>query len=93
MTTFAKRRIYNVAIVLAVSLTSLLVYTSYSLSLQNTSFGTGWLLLMLIVALTLLNARKKLPAVPLPSSALWLQVHIYVGLFTVVLLGVHIEFR
>ncbi len=93
MTTFAKRRIYNVAIVLAVSLTSLLVYTSYSLSLQNTSFGTGWLLLMLIVALTLLNARKKLPAVPLPSSALWLQVHIYVGLFTVVLFGVHVEFR
>ena len=93
MTTFTRRRIYSVVVLVAVSLMSLLVYTSYSLSLRNTSFATGWLLLMLIVALTLLNARKKLPAVPLPSMSLWLQVHIYVGLFTVVLFGIHVEFR
>ncbi len=93
MTTFARRRIYNVAIVLAVSLASLVVYTSYSLSLRSTSFATGWLLMALMVALTLLNARKKLPAVPLLSSSLWLQLHIYVGLFTVVIFGLHVEFR
>ena len=93
MTTFARRRMYNLAIVLAISLASLLVYTSYSLSLRSTGFATGWLLLVLMVALTLFNSRKKLPAVPLLSSSLWLQMHIYVGLFTVVTFGLHVEFR
>ncbi len=93
MTTLARRRMYNLAIVLAISLASVLVYTSYSLSLRSTGFATGWLLLVLMVALTLFNSRKKLPAIPLLSSSLWLQVHIYVGLFTVVLFGLHVEFR
>ena len=93
MTTFARRRMYSLAVVIALSLASMVVYTSYSLSLRNTSFATGWLLLVLTVVLTFFNARKKLPAIPLLASSLWLQLHIYVGLFTVVIFGMHVEFR
>ncbi len=40
---------------------------------------TGWLLLALVLALTLFNARKKLPFLPLMSASTWLQIHIYAG--------------
>lgn len=48
--------------------------------LQSPSYFTGWLLLASIVFLALFQARKKLPAPPLGSSATWMQAHVYVGL-------------
>ena len=93
MTSLARRRLHNAAALLAVSLAMLIVHTSYSLSLRSTSFATGWLLVVLILALTLYNARKKLPFLPLLSSSLWLQAHVYVGLFTLVVFAAHAGFR
>ena len=93
MTSLARRRLYNTTALLAVSLAVLFVYTSYSLSLRNTSFATGWLLAALSFALTLYNARKKLPFLPLLSSSAWLQAHVYVGLFTLVVFSMHVGFR
>ncbi len=54
---------------------------------------SGWLLFGFMLILTFYNARKKLPFLPLGSSEAWLQLHIYLGLLTVVLFGVHIAFR
>lgn len=45
-----------------------------------TAYHTGWLLLIVMLALTLFNARKKLPFLPLFSARAWLQFHIWVGL-------------
>jgi hypothetical protein len=61
--------------------------------LESPSFFTGWLLLGALAFLALFQARKKLPAPPLGSAALWMQVHIYVGLSTAGLFALHVSWR
>ncbi len=93
MTTLAARRRYGVtALGLGVTV-SFVAFAVSTTSLRDTSFVSGWVLLTLIATLMLLNARKKLPFLPIGSAATWLQVHIYVGLFSVVAFGIHVEFR
>ncbi len=67
--------------------------TLLSVSSQPTSYLWGWLLLALLLGLTLYNLRKKIPFLPLGSSSLWLQFHIYGGLLSFVLFAVHIGYR
>ncbi len=66
-----------------------LVYAAYTVTLRPTSFLSGWLLFVLMLALASYNIRKKLPFLPLGTSAGWLQFHIYAGLLTVVLFVLH----
>jgi hypothetical protein len=54
---------------------------------------TGWGTFALMVFLTAYNARKKLPFLPLLSSRVWLQLHLYIGMFTGVAFLLHIEWR
>lgn len=63
------------------------------MSLRPVNFFTGWCLLILFVVLALYNLRKRLPFLPLGTSASWLQFHIYIGLLTVLLFILHIHFR
>ena len=51
------------------------------------------LILALVLALTLFNARKKLPFLPLASAATWMQIHIYLGWFSIFVFLLHIHFR
>lgn len=48
-------------------------------ALRPVAAYSGGLLLALVLLLTLFNARKKLPFLPLLSASTWLQGHIYVG--------------
>jgi len=43
--------------------------------------------------LTAFNARKKLPFLPMLSARTWLEFHVYAGLFTAVLFGLHLRGR
>ena len=43
--------------------------------------------------LTLYNSRKKLPFLPLVSSRAWLQLHIYLGLFTGLVFLMHMRWH
>jgi hypothetical protein len=54
---------------------------------------TGWILFALILALTVFNVRKKLPFLPLLSARIWLQVHVYAGLFTGLAFCLHLHWR
>jgi hypothetical protein len=54
---------------------------------------TGWGLFAVILFLSVYNGRKKLPFLPLGSSETWLQLHIYLGLFTGVIFLFHIRFH
>ena len=58
-----------------------------------TAYASGWLQFALMIALTVFNARKKLPFLPLLSSEAWLQFHIYAGLFSAAVFFVHIGWR
>ena len=59
------------------------------LTLGSPTFATGYLLLAAVLFLALYNIRKKLPFLPLSSSASWLQWHLYVGMGSAGLFAFH----
>lgn len=54
---------------------------------------TGWSLLGLMLILTAYNSRKKLSFLPLLSSRLWLQLHLWLGLLTGLVFLLHSRWR
>lgn len=89
MNTFTKRRLRNTGLLIA-ALAGLgwWVYGREE-SLATSSFATGYLLLAAIVFLATYNVRKKLPFLPLGTSATWLQWHLYIGAGTVGVFALH----
>ena len=64
------------------------------LAFARTATWTGWSLYAICIFLALYNLRKKaLVVLGLGSSALWLQTHVYFGLFSIVLFLVHVGWR
>jgi hypothetical protein len=93
MTYYAKRSgvVFLLLALLVAAL--LLTHTVYAPVLPRIVYIYGWFLFLLIVVLSLYNARKKLPFLPVGTSEGWLQFHIYAGLFTVLLFAFHVRFR
>jgi hypothetical protein len=87
------RRYRNLALLVAIALLSVVLDQLTSTTLERAPALTGWVLFVLIVGLTSYNIRKKLPFLPLGSSATWLQFHIYAGLLTFVIFAVHVNWR
>ena len=93
MTRFARRRIRNSLLTL-VALAAVWAWVdARAATLRDTAFATGYLLLSAVAFLAIYNVRKKLPFLPLGSSAAWLQWHIYVGLATIALFTLHAGWR
>lgn len=67
--------------------------SSLRYALINPAPVSGWILFSLILLLTLFNARKKLPFLPLGTAALWLRVHVVFGFVAAVVFGFHTGFR
>ncbi len=62
-------------------------------SLHHSSLTSGWLLLAMVFWLASYNLRKKLPFLPLGSSSGWLQLHIHIGLISMLAFGLHALYR
>lgn len=92
MRTLAQRRGLNVTMAIGLSIILLAVWWSLSATLIDTALVSGTALTALVILLAAYNVRKKFSFLPLGSSAVWLQIHIYVGLLVVILFGVHIRF-
>jgi hypothetical protein len=86
---FTRRRLRLGLITLAIAAILLRLFRDRSLSLRADAFASGWVLLILVVFLALYNARKKLSFIPLGRSAVWLQIHIYAGLLSIVVFAAH----
>ena len=93
MNSFAQRRFVNVTLAFLIGGLLVLFNTLYEMSLRDAAFLNGWLLLAGMVFLTLFNARKKLPFLPLMAASTWLQVHVYLGLICALLFLLHCDFR
>lgn len=91
---FSGRRIRNGMIFLfAICAIGFVVY-SMDQALRHSSFLTGYLLMASFVVLTLFGMRKRFSFLPnLGSARLWMQVHIYVGLATFAMFGMHVAWR
>jgi len=93
MKSFASRRLRNAALTLA-ALLAVFWWTRVSATgLGRPDFITGYLLYAALVFLAAYNLHKKLPVLPWTTSAGWLQAHIYVGMATAVVLGLHVGWR
>jgi hypothetical protein len=88
--TFAGRRRRNIAIILLVALALSLWLRAYTSMLHHPQWLSGWLLVGVIAFLTLYNVRKKLSMLPIGRNAVWLQLHLYVGLLSGYLFGEHL---
>jgi hypothetical protein len=93
MTYYAKRSGVVLFLLALLAVALLLAHNNYASILPRIVYIYGWLLFLLIVILSLYNARKKIPFLPVGTSEGWLQFHIYAGLFTVLLFAFHIRFR
>jgi hypothetical protein len=92
MRTFAQRRYGNIAIASVGALAIFALNMSRPPLVRQHSL-TGWILTVGVVFLVLLNARKKVPVLPLLAAATWLQMHIYVGLVAAVVFVMHTGLR
>lgn len=93
MISFVKQRGIGLILLILVSALMVWLHRRYSGAMSRLSYLTGWALFGLILLLSLYNARKKLPFVPLLSSELWLQSHVYGGLLTAALFTVHLDYK
>ena len=93
MNTLAARRFRNTGIVVVAALLIVWIDGAWNAALRDTSRLSGWMLFAMVCFLAAYNLRKKVPVLPLGSSAHWLQLHIYIGLLTAVVFGVHVSWH
>ena len=87
------RRVRNVLLLLIAAVLAIVLAKVTTTALRDTSRISGWTILGMVVFLALYNVRKRLPFLPLGSSAFWLQSHVYIGLLTAVIFGIHVSWR
>jgi hypothetical protein len=89
MKTFASRLRRNLALAAVAAGVLLFVAGTLAVSLRPGSLYSGWLLVPLMVTLAAYNLFKKVPFLPLGASSAWLQLHIYLGLLTILVFVLH----
>jgi hypothetical protein len=90
---FARRRVRNLGLTAMAVAAVWLWVRAQERSLTASAFSTGYLMLAAVLFLALYNTRKKLPFLPLGSSAAWLQWHIYFGVGSIGLFALHAGLR
>jgi hypothetical protein len=90
---FLRRRILWSILLLAASLTAGSAFSLWAGASTRVAYLTGWLLFGLMVVLTAYNWFKKIPYLPLGRSEVWLEFHLYAGVFTGILFLMHVRGR
>ena len=62
-------------------------------NLKQSAYSTGYLMYGCVIFLAGFNLRKKLSFLPLGNMSFWMQTHIYVGLATLFIFGIHIGWK
>ena len=86
---FTRRRVRNVLLAALVVLAMVVWVRSQDDALARTAYQTGYVLYAAVGVLALYNLRKKLPGLPLGTSAGWLQLHIYIAIGSVAVFALH----
>jgi hypothetical protein len=68
----------------------LLAYFKFAPLYPRQAYLSGWLLFAVMLLLTFFNLRKRVPFLRIGSASFWLQMHLYVGVFSGALFFVHI---
>ncbi len=93
MIRISKKSLTNL-IAFAIAIAALALWIQWlDTSLARSAHATGYLLYGSLLFLALYNLRKKLPGLPLGSSALWLRLHLIIAWATLPLFIWHISGR
>ena len=87
-----RRRRYSVALIVLLLLAGA-INLLLSITLQRTALVSGWVLFALVAVLASYNLRKRISFLPLGSSSTWLQVHVFLGLLSIAVFGMHVGWR
>ena len=87
---FLRRRMTGAGLLLLACLLMLVVVSLVEIALYRSSELTGWTLTATVTLLLSYGLRKRLSMLPIGRVAIWLQLHIYTGLFAVFLFFLHI---
>lgn len=91
---FSKRRKKHTLITVGVVASMAVLVWLLRSYLLNSSFFTGYVFIGCLFFLTALGMRKRLSFLPkFGSASFWMQVHIYVGLATFAIFGMHVHWR
>lgn len=93
MMEFSKRRLIGISSVVGLAAFFSLIFSFLQARLIGTSVASGLILFFMIVFLIGLNWRKWFSFLPVGKASTWLQAHIYVGWFSIVLFFLHTGFR
>jgi hypothetical protein len=92
MSRLTRRMWKNITITGVVILTAVLLHTILDIAFFPVQMITGWFLLTICLLLAFYNVRKKLSFVPfIGRSSTWLQLHIYLGIFSLCIFLLHIR--
>lgn len=84
---FRARRLVSLSITaVAILLVASIARIGGNASSATTNF-TGWTLFGIVTLLMLIGLRRRIPVLPLGRMSNWMQVHLYVGIFS---LGVYV---
>ena len=90
---FLRRRILWTSLLVAASLAVGSAFSLWVGASTRAAYLTGWLLFGVMVLLTAYNWFKKIPYLPLGRSEVWLEFHLYAGVFTGILFLMHVRGR
>ena len=90
---FLRRRLLWGSLLVAATVAVASVDVVWVGATTRSAYLTGWLLFGVMVLLTGYNWFKKIPYLPLGRSEVWLEFHIYAGLFTGVLFLLHVRLQ
>ena len=93
MSGFLRRRLLWGSLLVAAIIAVASAYLGWAGATTRTAYLTGWLLFGLMLLLTGYNWFKKIPYLPMGRSEVWLNFHLYAGLFTGVLFLLHVRGR
>lgn len=90
MKSFRLRRQRSIAITAGLVAALWVAHVALRLAFFPVALITGGVLLALVLLLTLFNARKKLPFLPLLKASVWMQFHAYAGWLSVFVFLLHV---
>lgn len=90
MLTFRNRRKLSLIVTAVALAITYAIAEVFDGRLAHASFFTGGVLMACLLLLVMLGVRKRLPVLPLGSASTWLQIHLYVGVFSVGVYVMHV---
>jgi len=87
---FTRRRFGSTLLTTLAVVGLLFAYIQYAPLYPRHAYLSGWVLFAAMLFLTFFNLRKRVPFLRLGSTGFWLQLHLYVGVFSGALFFVHI---